>query len=504
MADLKPTDVLPQALTGLRWTLLGTGFGYVLQITKVVLLGRLLFPEDFGIAGIGLAAGGLLAVVLGAGLPDALIRLPGGQARNSANYALGFSLFVVIPTAVLALPLAHWGASLYADSRLLPVLLVAFAAAALQAGASIPEAVLQQRMRFGERVAARVLMEAVVAVGAVCMAAGGWGYWSLILPPACGFVLLWAVCWTLVGRELRPQWSVWETQKLLSFGWRVMVARLLFVASRSVTELLLGRILAMRPFGYFVFARRVSDYPRHLAAQQYRDVAYSGFSKLREDRESFRTGYLRSAQLMALLLVPAAALGIGLADPLVPLLFGEKWLAAVPVVRVLCAEVAVMAFSGLPAVLVRSLGFPQWQAAANGVQLALLPPVLYGIHLVGGSVLEFAVAVVVLRAFADIFVSVRFWRRIGAPASCLWSTFRVGILAGGGVLALNLALGPQMARTELGMVARTLLLGTASLALWGGLAFLVDRDAAKSGVAYMKQVVGYNSFSGYDSREDAS
>src|SRR5687768_1485098 len=82
-----------RALGGLIWTFLGTGAQVVLQVLALVVLARLLTPEDFGVVAAALVVIGFSAIFSHLGVGPAVVQRP---ELTGAHLRTAFTLSVLL------------------------------------------------------------------------------------------------------------------------------------------------------------------------------------------------------------------------------------------------------------------------------------------------------------------------------------------------------------------------------------------------------------------------
>jgi O-antigen/teichoic acid export membrane protein len=91
-----------------------------------------------------------------------------------------------------------------------------------------------------------------------------------------------------------------------------------------------------------------------------------------EDKSKFKETFLDIGALVLLLALPASAGIAVIADPLVRVLLGEKWLETVPVISVLAISAAFVAATGNNGVAHLALGYPKFVTLQSFLRLVVL------------------------------------------------------------------------------------------------------------------------------------
>jgi PST family polysaccharide transporter len=109
----------------------------------------------------------------------------------------------------------------------------------------------------------------------------------------------------------------------------------------NVDLMLIGRALGATPLGYYQNARSLTDEVRGRIAMPLQRVLFPAFSALQTDNERLQASVIRAGRLLAAVIFP---IGIGLsavAQELVPVLYGDQWLAMIPVLSMLGVSAAI-------------------------------------------------------------------------------------------------------------------------------------------------------------------
>jgi O-antigen/teichoic acid export membrane protein len=140
------------------------------------------------------------------------------------------------------------------------------------------------------------------------------------------------------------------------------------VASHYVTETVIGQ---------FSFAFSLANQASAILSYQLSTVLQPIFGRLKSDPVRQVAGFMRVVSLMSALAVPIALLQAALAEPLFLLVFGEKWLPAIPFFVAFSFGQAFYFMTAPAMALLKAQGrfgtFFVWQAAHAVACLALFP-----------------------------------------------------------------------------------------------------------------------------------
>jgi O-antigen/teichoic acid export membrane protein len=331
-------DLRAPVVQGIAWK---TASQLVLLVTRVgvaILLARLLTPEEFGIAAMVLVFSALALVFsdLGAGI----IQRPSlNETDRSTIFWTSVAVGVICTGAGVAL--AGPIAAFYGEPEVKPLFIAVSLTFVVTALATTQASLLTRAMDF-RALELRTIVSAL-AGGAVAVAVAvlGYGAWAIIAQQMTIAVVTTVLLWWVSPWRPRFVYSRASLRGVGGFGANVFGTRLLFYANRNVDNLLIGRFLGASALGVYSVAYNVMLMPLTRLVGPLRSLVLPAFSRLQEDPARLASAWLRGLRLLAGVVVPAFAGLVAIAPDFVPVVLGEKWEAAVPVLQIL-AGVAIL------------------------------------------------------------------------------------------------------------------------------------------------------------------
>lgn len=339
-ATAPPSTGAPQrdlgrvAARGAGITLAGQSARILLQLASVVVLARLLAPEDYGLLAVGLVVVGIGEVFRDLGLSTAAIRTPDltTHQRDGLFWLNVTAGTVLAGVAVLA---AEPVAGAFGEAELADILRWLSLTFLLNGMAAQYRAGLVRELRFGA-VAACDLSAQLIAFGvAVTAAAAGAGYWALVAQQLTqGAVALVVV--VALGRWApgRPRRGV-GLAPLVRFGGGLTGTQLVFYVGNNLDNVVLGLTAGPAALGIYNRGFQLVMTPLGQLRSPATTVAVPVLSRLQGDLDR-ASDYLRRSQLaLGFSLVAGMALVAGAAGPLVDVLLGDRWAQVAPVLALL-------------------------------------------------------------------------------------------------------------------------------------------------------------------------
>lgn len=314
---------------------LGTQLARVgLQFASMVVLARLLTPEDFGLVAMVTAVIGIAEMIKDFGLSTAAVQaqdLTDGERTNLfwANLGLGTAAGLA---AAAAGPLIVAG---YHEPRLGPIVWALSGVFVISGANTQYRSDLMRRMRYRQLATSDIVSQLVAILVAAALAVGGAGLWALVAQQITLAVV--ALVMNVISVRWLPSWPHRDVplRRFFRFGGGVLGTHLLAYLMRSVAAMAIGARLGATSLGYYNRAYQLLMTPLQQIDAPMTAVVLPTLSRVADDEEAFPR-YVARVQLLAcygtgVLLAVAA----GLATPLTLVMFGERWLPVAPVFAVL-------------------------------------------------------------------------------------------------------------------------------------------------------------------------
>jgi len=365
----------------------------VLGLLSTLILVRLLMPEDFGVVALGAAFAQAVDAMSVLGTDDALIR---EREPTRAMYDTAFTLNALrgVLTGLVIAAGAWPTAEFFGEPRLRTLLLALAALSVIDGWLNIGVVDFRRNFQFHKEFLLNILPR-VMSVGVTIMAAAVFrSYWALIAGQAAFRVVRVAASYSM--HSYRPRFSLAAWRGLMLFSAWTWVLAVTQMMQARIDAFVIGRWLGPGPVGAYALGIEIASLPTTEIVDPLGRAAYSGFSATRREGGT-RALFHRLVAHSALITWPAG-LGVSMvADPLVRVALGERWLLVVPVIQVLSLACGFATFGNLALMLLRTHGYLA-TACAVAVLGLLAKVVLIGtlLHFYGlpGAATGAAIAIV--------------------------------------------------------------------------------------------------------------
>jgi len=375
------------ASRGVKLTAFATLSTTILQVGGLFILGRLLLPTDFGLVAMMAVVFGFAEMFAQMGVGDGIVQHQNSLSSDQlstlfwTNCALGVAAYLLV---LLSVPLlvAVYGEPALGD--LIPIASIPIVIAPL--GINVA-ALLRKSLRF-DVLAAVDIGKAVVGTGtAVVGAVLGWGVWALIAgqvsAAVCGTAALLAVG-ARQGWLPRCRYDPRGVRSILSFGIYFFGSNVVNYVNSRIDQLLVGSLLGARDLGYYSMAFNLAVQPAARINQIITQVAFPIMARAQKDKTQLHRWYSKMLNMLATVNAPMLLGMAAVASLFVPLLLGEKWSPAVPLVQILAVLALFRSAGNAGGTLIYALGKARFALQWNLGLLLLIPAtVLLGAHIYG-------------------------------------------------------------------------------------------------------------------------
>ncbi len=295
-----------------------------LQILSVVLLSRLLLPEDFGVVAMAGPVLAFLTMFQSLGLTQATVQRP--QFGNAEmNFLFWINIAASTVVALLLVALAPLAATFYNEPRVAHVV-AAMALPVLATGLGAQHsALMNRRMEFGRLAVIEVLSGVATLVTALIWALISPSYWALWGSTLAGALVGAALVWLWVPwRPGRPRTAP-DSWSMIGFGAGLTGFNFANFFARNLDQILIGRFAGGVQLGLYERAYKLLLFPLSQITNPLAKVMVPTLSRMVDEPDRYRSAYIRVVRIMLLVALPGVAWAVALSDQLVPFLLGPNF-----------------------------------------------------------------------------------------------------------------------------------------------------------------------------------
>lgn len=322
-------------MIGLKWFIKAIG------IISTLILARLLSPEDFGIVATAMIFVALLNYLGEFGLDSALIH-NSERSRSIYSSAWTVNLVMGVVQGALFVIFAQFISRFFNDERLVDILYLLSVTFVLKGAKNIGVVDFRKDMQFHKEFVILASTKLVSFFVTIVIAYYYRSYWALILGIVVSSLVELILSYTM--HSFRPYFTFKKVRILFSFSQWLYLANLLRYFAFKGPNFILAKFAGAAQLGIYTVGYELGTLPTVQLMAPINRALFPGFAKLKDDPKLFKSTYLDSSSVLALVILPAG-LGIAaIADILIPTAVGVQWLDSVPIVILIGA---LGAFRGL-------------------------------------------------------------------------------------------------------------------------------------------------------------
>jgi PST family polysaccharide transporter len=321
-------------LRGVAWTSIANLGGQFLSFVVYIGLARMLNPRAFGLVSIAAIYIAFIQVFVTQGFSSAII-----QRKDLVEQHLNSAFWIAIATASffcgLSLLLAGTIAHSFREPSVAPIIKWLSLSFMLYALSAVPTAILNRELRFGT-----LAIRSLLAIGAggatgLALALMGAGVWSLVGQQLVGAALGCLCLWWAVPWRPRLQVSIQHLRDLYRFSISLTGNELLWFFSQKSDQTVVGYTWGPLALGPYSIASRIVNLLHDATVGPSQSVLFPALSRLQSDSVRLAGALYQFCEISSFVLLPLFIGLAAVAPELVPVLFGAKWVLAVPLVQIL-------------------------------------------------------------------------------------------------------------------------------------------------------------------------
>jgi PST family polysaccharide transporter len=356
----------------IAWSASAKWFTQLFSWISTIIVARLLSPSNFGLFGMATVYLCFAGIFDQFGIADAVLTLRDLSKRqiaelNSLAVIQGICLFSF--SCAIAVPLAHF----FKEPRLAMVVIVSSSTFIINAFQVIPSALLKKNLRFKLLALIDTLRQFFQMISVIALAWYGLGYWSL----AYSFIVGVCVSTLLTVLARRHSFAIPHFAGLrreIRFSREVLSAGLFWYLYSNGDFLVAGRFLGTQALGDYTVAWNISSTPIEKIGNLITGVTPALFATVQKDKSELRRYFLRITESLSCIVLPASIGLAVLADLLVSVLLGTKWVGVIGPLRLLGIFVAFRSLNTVLPKILTAIGnteFVMWTTAVSAIVMPI-------------------------------------------------------------------------------------------------------------------------------------
>lgn len=352
----------------------------VFRLGTTVILAHFLTAYDYGLAAVVLTTNEFAQVFTQFGIGTKLIQVEEDKLDALAisaywlNWLIYSSLFVLQCLASFAI------ARFYHDNRLiLPICTIALVYLAIPI-AYVQAILIQRENRLKVFALTNTLQVTLDNLLTATFAFLGFGMWAIVLPK-----VLVTPIWIVVNYKYhswRPKgFSTQHWGEIIRFGRSVLGIELMKTLRNNLDYLIVGWFISIEELGIYYFAFNAGLGISLSFINAISSALFPHLCAARSNWLKFQQRYFSSLKTIALIIIPVVILQSSLAPIYVPIIFGNKWSVAIPILILICLSAIPRPFADAASQVLLAIDKPNLDLLGNFLfTIVFAIGLLIGVH----------------------------------------------------------------------------------------------------------------------------
>lgn len=358
-------SIKEEMLKGVMWSAIGKYSGVIVQLIITAVLARLITPEEFGVVAIATVLIAFLTIFSDLGLGAAIIqRQDFGKKEYDSIYS--FSIYLGIFLSVVLFLSSSLIATFY-DSLPLKIICQILSITLFFGSINmVPNAIISKQKRF-KFIAQRTLFFQVCGgILAIIAAFCGWGCYALLIPILLSSIGNFFVNYRQYPLHFNVVLDISPIKSVFSYSSFLLIFNVMNYFTRNLDKLIIGRFFSMQSLGYYDKSYHLMMLPLQQITHVITPVMHPVLTSLQNNYPQMARDYAKILKLLATIGFPLGVFLYFSATNLITLVYGEQWLPAVPVFKILTLSVPFQMLIATTGGIFQASGRTDWLFYVGG------------------------------------------------------------------------------------------------------------------------------------------
>lgn len=352
---MEQNNLRNSVLGGFFWklgeSLLTQGAAFVISL----ILARILSPEDYGTVALITVFINLASVFIRSGFSTALIQKKDADATDFSTMFICSQVCSVAIYAVLFVC-----APLVAKFYNVPILKALMRVLALQIPLgvynSIQTAYVSRHMLFRKVFIASFISTIVSGAVGIAMALVGFGVWALVVQYISGTIATSIILTVILPWRPKGKFSKESAKHLMAYGSRLLAADLSGTFFSELKSLIVGSVYTSADLAFFNKGQQIPALITNNISGVITSVMFPTMANHSDDPEKLKQITRRSTRMLVYVLAPCMLGLSAVMEPLILLLFTEKWASSIPYGQILSAGLCLSLIGNFSLYTLKAIG----------------------------------------------------------------------------------------------------------------------------------------------------
>ncbi len=399
-----------------------------LNLIRLVILGRILGPKDFGIAGIALLTITIVDTFTQTGISQALIQKK-EEVDKYLNDAWTFLVLRGIFLSIFLLISSSFIGNFFNSNESINAIRVLSIYFLFQSSLNIGVVVLWQReLQFKIFFIYQFIGIITEFFVSIFFALIFKNFWALIFGTISKSFVLLITSFLIHPYKPKFAFNIKILSPLISFGKWILISNIILFFLNQGGDIIIGKILGAYFLGLYQVAFRISNLPTTEITWAVSQVVFPAYSRIQEIKEKLKKGYLQTFSIISIFAFIFTLWIIIFGNPFVKIFLGEKWIEIILPMKILALWGFLRAHSATTGPFFQAIGKPYFATLYQFIRLLIFGIIVYPFTKFFGIV-GTSLAILTSAFFVDIFAIFHVFKIIESKIKEIFEIFLPSILS---------------------------------------------------------------------------
>lgn len=327
----------------------------ILNLAFSAVLARLLTPEDYGIVAVTVVFTTFFSLFADMGIGAGIIQnkeLTQDDINSIFTFSIKLGFLLCVIFALFSYPMSLF----YKDSVYIPVGIFLSVSLFFSTLNMVPNAILLKEKKFMSIGIRTVILCISSGIIGILFAFLGFKYYALVLQTILNSFL--TFLWNYISTKPKVVKKVNKESlsKIKNYSSFLFAFNIINYFSRNSDNLLISKFIGTAPLGHYDKAYKLMCYPTQNLTHVITPVLHPILSEHQNDKQYIYEKYLQIIKILSLCGIFIMVFCFFASDEIIRLLFGEKWIPAVPCFKFMSISIWAQRITSSSGSIFQSLG----------------------------------------------------------------------------------------------------------------------------------------------------
>lgn len=332
-------DRTKQVTSNLLWRFLERFGAQGVTFVVSLVIARLLEPEIYGYIALVTVITSILQVFVDSGFGTALVQKKNADHLDFSTVFF-FNLVFCVILYVLLYIFAPIIATIYKNQELTSVIRVLGLIVIISGLKNIQQAYVSRNLLFKKFFFATLSGTVGAAIIGIWMAYNGFGIWAIVAQYLFNAAVDTVILWIIVPWRPKAEFSFERLKILFSYGSKLLVSTLLDKFWIQLRQLIIGIKYSTEDLAFYNKGHEFPEYGTIAINSSIDSVLLPVMSQAQDSEDLVKNMTRKAIRISSYVMWPVMMGLAACAEPLIRILITEKWIFAVPYLRIFCITYA--------------------------------------------------------------------------------------------------------------------------------------------------------------------